>query len=379
MIDIELAQKFIEQVVKYTDYNVNIMDENGIIIASRDAVRIGTFHEAAYLLARGELGDMLELGEDSSYQGALNGVNMLVGQDGKTAGVIGITGRPEEVRPVALIIKMSIETMLRYESRQMQTLRRQNKKERFAECLTGRVQVEKKEFRELSEALGYREKYPRIPILLKTNSARSQKILLDALKGSTTHGREDISFPLFEEYVLIFKTVDPGADELYSNYKYVLGEYLSAALRLFHQEGLPVFCYIGSMQREFSQYPAAYQHCRWLETHLTLSAGEAAWFYDHAGEYLSDCIPRKELDQIFSGAFAEADEKFREEYLEITGALIATNYNLVDAAKKLYLHKNSFIYRYNKIRERLALNPQSAASDRRLMEALYLWLSHGKP
>lgn len=36
MIEAVFAQKFIEQVTQYTDYNINIMNENGVIIASRN-------------------------------------------------------------------------------------------------------------------------------------------------------------------------------------------------------------------------------------------------------------------------------------------------------------------------------------------------------
>lgn len=39
MISRDLARKFIEQVTQYTEFNVNIMDGDGTIIASRDPDR----------------------------------------------------------------------------------------------------------------------------------------------------------------------------------------------------------------------------------------------------------------------------------------------------------------------------------------------------
>ena len=48
MFDVEIARKFIERLTTYTSYNVNIMNERGIIIASRNPERVGTFHEIAY-------------------------------------------------------------------------------------------------------------------------------------------------------------------------------------------------------------------------------------------------------------------------------------------------------------------------------------------
>ena len=54
MIRQEMAQKFIDQITEYTEYNINIMDESGVIIASRDPKRVGTYHEAAYRITRGK-------------------------------------------------------------------------------------------------------------------------------------------------------------------------------------------------------------------------------------------------------------------------------------------------------------------------------------
>ena len=53
MIDKTFAEKFIERITRYTDFNINIMDEKGIIIASRDKKRVGQYHEIAYRLIVG--------------------------------------------------------------------------------------------------------------------------------------------------------------------------------------------------------------------------------------------------------------------------------------------------------------------------------------
>ena len=34
MIEIEFAKRFIQRVTQFTDYNINVMDKDGIIIAS---------------------------------------------------------------------------------------------------------------------------------------------------------------------------------------------------------------------------------------------------------------------------------------------------------------------------------------------------------
>ena len=110
MLEETLARKLIEHVTKYTTYNVNIMNEKGIIIASCDPKRVGSFHEAAYqILHTSE--NIITVENDLNYQGTLKGINMVIEIDGKREGVVGVTGKPDEIRPVANITKLAIETL----------------------------------------------------------------------------------------------------------------------------------------------------------------------------------------------------------------------------------------------------------------------------
>lgn len=54
-MDSVLAGKLIERISNFTDYNVNIMDENGILVASRMKERIGSFHEVAFDIINGTM------------------------------------------------------------------------------------------------------------------------------------------------------------------------------------------------------------------------------------------------------------------------------------------------------------------------------------
>ena len=135
MLENSLAEKLIEQVTKYTSYNVNIMNEQGVIIASRNPERIGKFHEVAWQIVHGTT-DIMVTENDNEYPGVLSGINMIIEIEGKREGVVGVTGNPDEIRPIALIIKMAIETLIKYENQKMQAFRRQTRKDRFMEMLT---------------------------------------------------------------------------------------------------------------------------------------------------------------------------------------------------------------------------------------------------
>ena len=82
MIEPELARRFIEQVTQFTEYNINIMDENGVIIASRDPGRIGTYHEVADRIVKGT-GDVIVIRDDRMFPGVLPGINMAIMHEGR--------------------------------------------------------------------------------------------------------------------------------------------------------------------------------------------------------------------------------------------------------------------------------------------------------
>ena len=134
MLEETLAKKLIERVSEYTSYNVNIMNEDGIIIASVDPKRVGTFHEAAYVITHNDR-DVIMVEDSEEYEGTAPGINMVIQIDGKRIGVVGVSGKPEEIRPVANITKMAIEVLIKYERQKLQSIRRQTKKERFIEMI----------------------------------------------------------------------------------------------------------------------------------------------------------------------------------------------------------------------------------------------------
>ena len=182
MLENSLAEKLIEQVTKYTSYNVNIMNEQGVIIASRNPERIGKFHEVAWQIVHGTT-DIMVTENDNEYPGVLSGINMIIEIEGKREGVVGVTGNPEEIRPIALIIKMAIETLIKYENQKMQAFRRQTRKDRFMEMLTQKQYRAPQDIQKLAAELNYREDLIRIPILCHLQSASDQEAFLHSIKN----------------------------------------------------------------------------------------------------------------------------------------------------------------------------------------------------
>lgn len=376
MLENSLAEKLIEQVTKYTEYNVNIMNEQGVIIASRNPERIGKFHEVAWQIVQ-ENADTIIIENDHDYPDVLSGINMVIDIEGKREGVVGVTGNPEEIRPIAFIIKMAIETMIKYENQKLQALRRQTRKDRFMEMLTQENYKSPQDIRKLAAELNYREDIVRIPVLCRLDSPTYQQQLLDSIKNSPAHLSEDISFLVEDRYVLIFKTLHSASDLLFSDYKFFLADYLKSTLKWLLENQIKCSFYIGTFQTSFSQYYYAYQHCKWLENNSDEhSSHHACYFYDSVGEYITTCIPRKELQQIFNVFSLKLPETFKNNYIEIIGSLVKNNFNIQKASQQSFMHKNTFTYRYNKIRDCLNIDHQNSMEEKWLLICLYLYLNN---
>ncbi|MDD3252504.1 MAG: sugar diacid recognition domain-containing protein [Lachnospiraceae bacterium] len=371
MIEVVLARKLIEQITQYTDYNINIMDDQGVIIASRDPKRVGTFHEVAYYIVTGSE-DMVVVSDDEDYPGVRSGINMVIMIDGKREGVVGITGDPKQIKPVALITKVAIEALLKYETQREELLRRRSRKERFLDLLIYEEFSEPAALRMTAKELNYSESIIRIPILCRLENVKPEPFL-ELIKEGKCHGSEDISFVLDDQHILIFKTMTEDSQKQFSDYKYVIADYLSTALRWLREQGKSGKFYVGTFQMNFSQYYYAYRSCKWLEENVETES-KSAFFYDYVGAYLHSIIPRNELQRMFHVYEKELGEEFKKTFLELAGALIHSNYNMVQAAKELFVHKNTLIYRYNKMKEVLNINPITSHRDRLFLEAFYNYL-----
>lgn len=377
MLEIALAKKLIEQIVKYTEYNVNIMNKEGIIIASRTPDRIGTYHEPAWQILHGGK-DIITVDSDSDYPGVSRGINMVIEIDGRREGVVGVTGSPEEIRPVALIIKMSIETMILYEHQKMQALRRQTKKEQLQGIILFEDNPDPTRLRELIQDIGCRPDIPRHCVLCRTKAAGRQAVL-DLANASPLHQKEDILFLPDAEHILIFKSIpaESRQDDISSalaEHKAILTEYLDRIME--HRSAQDAGCrfYIGTMQNASSQYHAAYSQCKWLEKHIHRPE-TTIWFHDHLGGYLAQCIPYRRLQQVY-GIYGDfLPENVRENFRKLIGSLIECDFNSAAAAKKSYMHKNTFAYQYSKLRKALGLTARSKPQDKWFLTYLYYYLT----
>lgn len=113
-----LVQKYAQEIASSTaaiiGHNIIITDVDGKIIGASQSERIGQLHEASLEVARTGAASETTREQARQFRGTLPGVTFPIQNlNGRTVGTMALTGAPDEVRPFGLIVKKQIEILLR--------------------------------------------------------------------------------------------------------------------------------------------------------------------------------------------------------------------------------------------------------------------------
>lgn len=88
----QLATQIVDTVHDVCGHDINFINKNGIIYASTNTSRIGSFHEIGKKAA--DTKTVIEVQDNDHYEGTSSGVNIPVTHNGYLIAVIGISGSP---------------------------------------------------------------------------------------------------------------------------------------------------------------------------------------------------------------------------------------------------------------------------------------------
>ncbi|MGG1575367.1 CdaR family transcriptional regulator [Fictibacillus sp. NRS-1165] len=112
LITSELAQPIIGKIAKVAGRNINIMDADGVIVASSDPERIHQVHQGAIEVMEMKSERLIYPSECGNLMGTKPGVNLPILYLNECIGTVGITGDPKEVYNIASIVKITVEALL---------------------------------------------------------------------------------------------------------------------------------------------------------------------------------------------------------------------------------------------------------------------------
>lgn len=115
----ELAERIVGILNEVTGNNVQFMGNGGEIIATTQPHRLGDIHEGAKNVLTGKWDEAALSTEDAEkMEGALPGYTGPITYNGNRVACIGITGDPEEVKPLQKMAGIIVEQELKKEKQQ---------------------------------------------------------------------------------------------------------------------------------------------------------------------------------------------------------------------------------------------------------------------
>jgi len=351
------AAAFIRRLGEHLDYNINIMDRDGVIIASKDPSRIGTFHDAAQRIVA--TGAAEERVEPSPFlpAGVKPGVNLPIVSKGEILGVVGVTGNPQEVASIAYAVKTSVESMIELEVWKDRTIRRQDRKNILFNSLLYDDMVGPAAMETLAGKLGYTPNLPRCPLLLVPPGDSDLGDVLNTVKKNSLHGKEDLSWTTPEGSILIFKTIRFGEAGFLEDFESQVTEYVASA-RVSCAGLCTLKAYAGGFQTDLGRYRGAFQQAFWLVGQFPDAQDAVVFLYEHILEYLASRIPRAELVTALDSLIRLFPQDATANLRSSTEALVDSALNGKEAAARLGVHRNTFSARMEKISRLLGRDPR---------------------
>jgi len=373
-LDAATASAFLSRLGEHIEYNINIIDRDGVIIASRDPTRVGNFHDAARrLITSGASIERVENGLGLP-SGVRPGVNLPIVFRAETIGVVGITGDPDVVTALAYAVKTSLESMIELEAWKEKALRRQDRKNLLANLILYDDDAPRATVESLARKLGYEPGIARAPIIFMPPQELDPADALAAIKRGSLHGPQDMSFTTSEGSILVFKSVCLGSEDLITGFESEIVAYVGAA-RNSMQAMRMASAYVGAIQTDLGRYREAYRQTSWLVSRFPHAGNETVFLFNHLLEYLSSRIKRSELVAALDAILALFPADIISELGPSINALADSALNSKEAAARLGVHRNTLAARIDKISRLLGRDPRS---DPRMLDLMRLILRYAQ-
>ncbi|MBC3888343.1 sugar diacid utilization regulator [Acetobacterium paludosum] len=362
MLDKKIAQKIADEVMTSLGYNINVMNENAIIIGSGSSKRLGTFHEIAMFVIQNCLTYEVTEEESKKLQGVKPGINMpIVDKTGNIIGVVGITGDPDEVRNIGKLVKMTAELIIEQQETMNRFYSHRNDKEIFLNTLiSDQMTISQKEIVDWGKRIGYNMENRRVAIILNFGSNHQTlekgflERILNQIKMSDKHLKDDISSVMSGGFILIFKTIKetvPWAIEQSIN------TYLEEIIRGYAKD---LQCFIGGYYPEIKGYLKSYRDAYGLYRSNVYKKDQFVYFAHHHYFWrLYSQLDPEILTLTIKPYLQKIQSRFgkgTEDAMITMRKIFDYHFQFEKVASDLFIHKNTVIFRKKKMEECLGFS-----------------------
>lgn len=371
----QVAQSIVEQTSSLLGVSMSITDSEGLIIGCDRKERIGTLHRVSAQVIREGREVIFTNEKAKALENVLPGIAAPIRFHHQIIGVLGIIGEPSEVKKYVNIVRNHVEMMLQENFRTESFFLEMKTTELFVQHLIHLDEWQNHgELENYCEMLGYQFDQPRacilihLPSLVRTKTEAKQFAKLSQLELNKfirhlfQRSLDDIVCPISRDQWVVLKQMeeqDMGK----------LGELCGQSARklaLFmnrHHLHCKVSISYGKCYKGFAGASRSYRQAqKALMIGLEKRREDAVYSFD-SWTILPD-IFLEEIDLSFLELFTDDIQKIwahpeAEVLVETFIAYCENNMNVSRAARNLYVHRNTLIYRLNKINELFQIDTQS--------------------
>ncbi|HZG74317.1 MAG TPA: sugar diacid recognition domain-containing protein [Paenibacillus sp.] len=372
----QIAQTIVDHTSEIIEYPIIITDEKGNIIGSTDRSRLGSLHIASIDVLRKNRTVSYEAEDVKSLDNVLPGIATPILLNDAVIGVLGIAGAPASIKKYVQLVKSHVELMFRESFKKETTVLESKALDTLVQYLLFSNPDDDSETTiEYGGMLGYRFDLERVCIVIeldllslqlpgregsldKHSFPYFQKELIEQVKHLFVDHRQDIFSLLNLEQLIVLKTVQPQDRETLVEKTEQRMRRLNQILREKHQASAAVA--LGSLSSGVAGIKQSYENAI-----RTLKIGKRTQtsnpFYHYNDWEITLELLTKQLTPAVAGKFAGVLGELRKHgNYETLSATFLTyckcNLNLSETARTLFIHRNSLVYRLDKLSELTGLD-----------------------
>lgn len=377
-----IAQKIVDATMEVIDNrNVNIMDINGVIIASGEKGRVNTYHKGADDVIK--YGKTIEIfpQQVENYKGAKEGVNMPICIGNKVIGVVGVYGHPDEVRIVAKLVKISVELNLEQYviSEEIKTIK-DLKIQLLRKLIYENSEKNQEELLCLSKVINidlFKDRYAVVMEIQNIDSKETVKLLkkMNEIENFLDNNRlidKDDFYGNINEYFVIFRRKQLQSDNI---------EFMAQIKkRLSNNFDLDVKIVCSSFYEGLGGYRKSYEeavHLLNINNSSFIDINLISIKSEYILSKIDDSVLEHNLEDIYKKILDE-DGNVEAWIYDTLKSLFNNNLNINETAKEMFIHRNTLTYRIKKIEGITGLSINKDFNNDLLLRLLLVFIQRKK-
>lgn len=356
LFDRKMAVNIIKELEPIINFDINLIGNDGIIIASTDSDREGTLHSGAVKLVNDDL-DQLIIYNDDEYQGCKKGINLPITIDGRRVAIVGITGDPGDAIKYGNIVRKMTEMLIQYDIEHIQTNTR-NRSDLLLinDLIHGNFNTYMDDIETRITQSGLKLEGPFSVAIFKLTGNMSPGIPNDSDIIFINTIKESLIKQLAPHHILCAETNDSYiavSNMTCSRFSRVISDLKSNMEKTYD---LSIICYIGNERNDYREINRSYNEALILSSY-TPSDIPGIYLFNMANlDIAIDQIPGTTRELIWSSVFKGCSESEIDDFCDFIVCYFEFNGSLVKIADYNYQHKNTVQYKIIKLKKKTSLD-----------------------